>query len=133
MTVTETFKWMAEHWETLSAIVIALLTTYRAYQEKLSGIEALKLVINVFKDEGKKDGELPLHAEKTIEKVILVAHQLETPTKAVEAVKTAVSDVNESAKDDTKIGSYKGKPIYLGSVLSIADKVRTLWGVFHGK
>ena len=143
--LTSVLNWIILNKETLVALMSALFVLYRAWQEKKTGAGALQLVINVLKDEAKAtdnqgpDGKfIPLDTIKIANKLQAVAETVNASPAATAKVTQAISAVNQAASGhedagDIKVGSYKGKPIYLGKTVGAVANVRAIWNVIRGK
>ena len=113
-------KIILENWE-LAVLVIGF--AYHVYKLRKQGkttLEALQLAFNVLKDEAKMvDGKF---SKDTVKKLEEVAETIDTSKKAVTQVKQAM----QGAEIDIKLGSYRGKPIFLSEALGIGAAIRRL-------
>ena len=97
----------------LIAVLTAIWHFYKARQSGATAAESLLLVINTLKDESKlTDGAF---SEDAFKKVEDVAETVGANTKAVEKAKEALN----GRELDAKIGSYRGKPIYISDALKV--------------
>lgn len=89
-----------------------------------SAAQALLIAINTLKDEHKlSDGQF---TRATIEKAEKVAEAIGANDVAVEQVKTAL----KGQEVDLRLGSYKGKPIYLSDALGAGGLIKNLKKIF---
>ena len=100
------------------AALTAIISLYRNYKAGKSAAEALTVIVNVLKDENKMlNGKF---SPETVQKAEEVAKAISADDVAVEQVK----QVLKGREIDAKVGSYKGKPIYLSDVLSVGGLLR---------
>lgn len=95
------------------AVVTAIIHFYKARKAGATAAEATLLIINTLKDESKLTGGL--FSQDTLKKVDEVAQTVGANTKAVEQAKEAL----KGQQLDIKVGSYRGKPIYISDALKI--------------
>lgn len=118
--VKQVFDFTVSNWE---LIVLVLGVVFHVYKQKKLGkstSESLILAFNVLKDEAKMvDGKFSDDAIKKLEEVSEV---IGTSKESVEKVKTAM----RGAEVDIKLGSYRGKPIYLSEALGLGAIIRKL-------
>lgn len=125
-------KFIETHPELFVTVLLALVQLVR---ERMKAKEAILLIMNALKDEAKLEGDNQF-SEKTIEKIDKVAEYMNAGKEAVEHVKEVVNDVNR--KKGIKIGSIKGKPIYLEDVAqaapiggALANSLKVIRGIFR--
>ena len=125
-------KFIETHPELFVTVLLALVQLVR---ERMKAKEAILLIMNALKDEAKLEGDNQF-SEKTIEKIDKVAEYMNAGKEAVEHVKEVVNDVNR--KKGIKIGSVKGKPIYLEDVAqaapiggALANSLKVIRGIFR--
>ncbi len=128
--------WAVAHPQEAASYLVVLLTIYQAVRERMHLREAILLVASVLKDEAKMPGGAFTPA--TVAKVEQVAEVVGAGQTAVAEVKKAIADVNAAAAaspgapvNDIKIGSYKGKPVYLGQVTAIGSRLGAALGVLR--
>ena len=113
-------KIILENWELVALIIGFVYHVYKLRKQGKTTLEALQLALNVLKDETKMiDGKF---SENTVKKLEEVAETIDTSKKAVTQVKQAM----QGAEIDVKLGTYKGKPIYLSEALGIGAAIRRL-------
>jgi len=119
---------IVENKETLASVIVAIFTLVQAIKAKLQAREALMLVVNTLKDEDKLTPAGQFKAE-TIDKIEKVATIAKVSTGAVESVKQVINDVNRGG---LKLGSYKGKPVYLEDVGRVGSQLGAALQVLRG-
>lgn len=143
MTMIDALKtaldWAVTHPQEAASYLVVLLTIYQAVRERMRLREAILLVASVLKDESKMPGGAFTPA--TIAKVEQVAEVVGAGATAVAEVKQAIADVNAASAasssspgapvSDIRIGSYKGKPVYLGQVTAIGSRLGAALGVLR--
>ena len=113
-------KLILENWELIALVLGFLWHVYKLRKQGKTTLEALQLAFNVLKDEAKMvDGRF---SENTVKKLEEVAETIDTSKQAVTQVKQAM----QGAEIDVKLGTYKGKPIYLSEALGIGAAIRRL-------
>ncbi|MDD5486813.1 MAG: hypothetical protein PHW65_04600 [Dehalococcoidales bacterium] len=101
----------------LIAALTAIVSFYRSYKAGKSASEALLIVINALKDEEKMvDGAF---SKQTLQKIEDFATTIQADDKAVKQAKQAL----QGRELDVKIGSFKGKPIFLSDALKLGGLV----------
>ena len=105
-------------------ILTAAISFYLSRKAGKSNAEALIVAINTLKDEAKmEDGKF---SPETIKKAEQFATTIGADDKAIEQVRQAL----QGKEFDVKLGSYKGKPIYLSKTLGVASLIRNLRKLF---
>lgn len=113
-------KLILENWELIALVLGFLWHVYKLQKQGKTTLEALQLAFNVLKDEAKMiDGKF---SENTVKKLEEVAETIDTSKQAVTQVKRAM----QGAEIDVKLGSYRGKPIFLSEALGIGAIIRKL-------
>lgn len=106
------------------AAITAILHFYGARKAGATAAESLLLVINTLKDESKlADGAF---SEDALRKVEEVAETVGANTQAVEQAKEAL----KGRELDAKIGSYRGKPIYISDALKVGGIAQGIKNLF---
>ena len=106
------------------AVLTAIISVYKNYKQGKSAGEIITILVNVLKDENKMVGGK--FSPEALKKAEEVAITIGANDVAVEEAKKALKG-NEI---DVKIGSYKGKPIYLSDAIgagSIMKKIRKIF------
>ena len=105
-------------------VLTVVLSFYRSRKQGKTVAEALIVVINTLKDETKMvDGQF---SPETIKKAEQFATTIGADDAAMEQVKSAL----KGREFDAKLGSYKGKPVYLSEVLGFASIFKNLKKMF---
>ena len=113
-------KIILENWELVALIIGFVYHVYKLRKQGKTTLEALQLAFNELKDETKMvEGKFSQEAVKKLEEV---AERIDTSKQAVTQVKQAM----QGAEIDVKLGTYKGKPIYLSEALGIGAAIRRL-------
>lgn len=113
-------KLILENWELIALVLGFLWHVYKLRKQGKTTLEALQLAFNVLKDEAKMvDGKF---SENTVKKLEEVAETIDASKKSVKDVKKAM----QGAEIDVKLGSYRGKPIFLSEALGIGAAIRRL-------
>jgi hypothetical protein len=106
------------------AVLTAIISVYRSYKQGKTAGEVITVLVNVLKDEAKMiDGKF---SAETLEKAEEVARTISANDAAVEQAKAAL----KGKELDVKIGSYKGKPIYLSDAIGAGGLLRKIKKVF---
>lgn len=113
---------LVENKETIIELVAILFVIAHAVKQKMSFRQTIALVINTLKDEEKMDGDQ--FTPETKVKLEEIAKEIGANSKALEEAKRGL----DSTHSGTKIGSHKGKPIYLEDVLK---KVSLIGGLIN--
>lgn len=111
----------------LGYIIAFLSFVWHFFQSRKAGknaAQSLLIAINTLKDENKLANGRFTHA--TIEKAEKVAEAIGANDVAFEQVKTAL----KGQEVDVKLGSYKGKPIYLSDALGAGGLIKNLKKIF---
>lgn len=95
------------------AVITAILHFYKARKAGATAAEATLLIVNTLKDESKLTGGV--FSKDTLKKVEDVASAVGANTQAVEQAKEAL----RGQQLDVKVGSYRGKPIYISDALKV--------------
>ena len=106
------------------AVLTAIWHFYKARQSGATAAESLLLVINTLKDESKLTGGA--FSEDALKKVEDVASAVGANTQAVEQAKEAL----KGRELDARIGSYRGKPIYLSDALKVGGVAQGIKNLF---
>lgn len=106
------------------AALTAAISLYKSHKAGQTLAQSLIVLANTLKDESKMvGGQFTL---KTVEKAEEVAREIGANDVAVEQVKQAL----RGKELDLKLGSWKGKPVYLSDALKlggIAEGLRKLF------
>lgn len=109
----------------LVAVLTALISLYRSHKAGQTLAQSLVVMANTLKDETKmSDG---MFSTATIQKAKEVATTIGANDVAVEEVKKAL----QGKELDVKIGSLKGKPIYLSDAIGIGSVVQGFGRLFR--
>lgn len=109
----------------LVAVLTAAISLYKSHKAGKTFAEAITVLVNTLKDEGKMvEGQFS-HA--TIEKAKVFATTIGANDAAVEQVKSAL----QGKELDIKLGSLKGKPVYLSDALSIGGIIQGFGKLFR--
>ena len=106
------------------AVLTAILHFYKARKAGATAAEATLLIVNTLKDESKLTGGA--FSQDTLKKVEDVASAVGANTQAVEQAKEAL----KGRELDAKIGSYRGKPIYLSDALKVGGVAQGIKNLF---
>lgn len=102
----------------LVAILTAAVSLYKSHKAGKSFAEAMTVLVNTLKDENKMvDGKF---SSATIEKAEALATTIGANDVAVEQVKSAL----KGKELDIKLGSLKGKPVYLSDALQVGGIIQ---------
>lgn len=108
----------------LVAVLTAAISLYRSHKAGQTLAQSLVIMANTLKDEAKMpDG---MFSTATIQKAKEVATTIGANDVAVEEVKKAL----QGKELDVKIGSLKGKPIYLSDAIGIGSVVQGFGKLF---
>jgi len=118
-----------ENFITISGWIVAALTgirlVYNGYQAGKSVAEIATILVNTLKDEGKMiDGQF---SPATLQKAQEVANTISADSVAVEQVK----QVLKGRETDIKLGSYKGKPVYLSDAIGFSSIAQGIFRIFR--
>ena len=102
------------------AALTALISLYKSHKAGKTLAETAMILINTLKDESKMVGGQFTTA--TVDKAKAVAEKISADSVAVETAKNALI----GKETDIKLGSYKGKPIYLSRILSLGAGVKNI-------
>ena len=106
------------------AALTALISIYKAYKQGKNAGEIITILVNTLKDESKMTGGK--FSPEAVKKAEEVAITIGANNKAVEEAKKALG----GAEIDVKIGSYKGKPIYLSEAIGAGAIIKKLKKIF---
>lgn len=109
----------------LITILTILVSLYRARKAGQTMAQALIIAVNTLKDEDKMTATGQFTPE-TIKKAQDFATSVGADDAAIEKVKVAL----QGREIDLKVGTYKGKPIYLSEALGIAGLLRNIKKLF---
>lgn len=113
----------------LFALTVTLLVTLaQAVKAKMQTREAIVLLLNVLKDEEKLTPQGQFKAA-TIAKIDQVAEIAKVGGTAVDEVKRTIADVNRGG---LKVGSHKGKPVYLEDVSRVGSQLGAALSLLRG-
>lgn len=102
----------------LVAILTAAVSLYKSHKAGKSFAEAMTVLVNTLKDENKMvDGKF---SSATLEKAEALANTIGANDVAVEQVKSAL----KGKELDIKLGSLKGKPVYLSDALQVGGIIQ---------
>jgi len=109
----------------LVAILTAAISLYKSHKAGQTLAQSLIVLANTLKDESKMvGGQFTL---KTVEKAEEVAREIGANDVAVEQVKQAL----KGKELDMKLGSWKGKPVYLSDALQIGGIIQGFSKLFR--
>ena len=107
------------------AILTAAISLYKSHKAGQTLAQSLIVLANTLKDESKMvGGQFTL---KTVEKAEEVAREIGANDVAVEQVKQAL----KGKELDMKLGSWKGKPVYLSDALQIGGIIQGFSKLFR--
>lgn len=112
--------------ELLSIGITVLLAIIEIVRERMKSKDALMLLLNSLKDENKMQGNK--FSDALIDKLYQVAEVQKVGKDALEEVKQTI----EKPRDGLRIGSYRGKPIYVQDVGVVARWVSALYSSVKG-
>ena len=113
-------KLILENWELIALVLGFLWHVYKLRKQGKTTLEALQLAFNVLKDEAKMvDGRF---SPDTLKKLEEAAEVIEASQESAQAVKRAM----QGAEVDIKLGSFRGKPVFLSNALGLGAIVRSL-------
>ena len=102
----------------LVAVLTAAISLYKSHKAGKTFAEAMTVLVNTLKDESKMiDGKF---TSATLEKAEVFATTIGANDQAVEQVRGAL----KGKELDVKLGSLKGKPVYLSDVLQVGGIVQ---------
>ena len=128
----EIFDFLKENPEVAAMLVSLVVAIIQAVRERMKAKDAILLLLNTLKDEGKQE-QGKQFTTATIKKLEEVAEYTDATKDTIEHVKETISEVNR--EKGIKIGSYKGKPIYLRDAAQVAPVGKALGaalGVLRG-
>lgn len=102
------------------AALTAAMHVYLAHRQGKTVAETLIILANTLKDESKMPGGT--FSPETIKKAEEFATTIQADDKAIEQVKEVLS----GRELDLKLGSFKGKPIYLSDALKLGGLASAL-------
>ena len=109
----------------LVAVLTALISLYKSHRAGKTFAEAMTVLVNTLKDENKMvGGQFTL---TTVAKAEEVARQIGANDQAIEQVKEAL----KGRQIDVKLGSWKGKPIYLSDALKVGGIIQGFSKLFR--
>ncbi len=108
----------------LVAILTAAISLYKSHKAGKTLAQALVVMANTLKDESKM--QAGQFGRETIVKAEAFATTIGANDQAVEEVKKALN----GKELDIKLGSYKGKPVYLSDALGIGSVIQGFRGLF---
>ena len=109
----------------LVAVMTALISLYKSHRAGKTFAEAMTVLVNTLKDENKMvDGKF---SSATLEKAEVFATTIGANDAAVEQVKGAL----KGKELDIKLGSLKGKPVYLSDALQIGGIIQGFGKLFR--
>lgn len=109
----------------LVAVLTAAISLYKSHKAGKGFAEAMTVIVNTLKDESKMiDGKF---SSATLEKAENFATTIGANDVAVEQVKSAL----KGKELDIKLGSLKGKPVYLSDALRVGGILQGLGGLFR--
>lgn len=107
------------------AALTAAISLYKSHKAGQTLAQSLIVLANTLKDESKMvGGQFTL---KTVEKAEEVAREIGANDVAVEQVKQAL----RGKELDLKLGSWKGKPVYLSDALQIGGIIQGFSKLFR--
>ena len=107
------------------AALTAAISLYKSHKAGQTLAQSLIVLANTLKDESKMvGGQFTL---KTVEKAEEVAREIGANDVAVEQVKQAL----KGKELDMKLGSWKGKPVYLSDALQIGGIIQGFSKLFR--
>ena len=110
----------AANWELIALLIGFCYHVYKQRKAGKSSIEAITLALNVLKDEAKM-----VNGKFSGETLAKLAEVKEAIGASKESAKT-VDKALQGAEVDIKLGSYRGKPIYLSKALGLATLANKL-------
>lgn len=109
----------------LVAVLTAMISLYKSHRAGKTFAEAMTVLVNTLKDENKMvDGKF---SSATLEKAEVFATTIGANDVAVEQVKSAL----KGKELDIKLGSLKGKPVYLSDALQIGGIIQGFGKLFR--
>lgn len=109
----------------LVAVLTAIISMYRSYKAGKGFAEITTILVTTLKDEGKMiDGQF---SPATLQKAQEVANTISADSIAVEQVKSVL----RGRESDIKLGSYKGKPVYLSDAIGFSSIARGIFKIFR--
>ena len=122
-------SFISNHYEVAIMAVIMVFQYVRAVKAGKTGKQALLIAINTLKDEKKMEdsGDVKnvIFKPETIIKAKHVANEMDAGIAAFEQVEDLLIKANN--KKGLKIGSHKGKPIYLEDAIGIFGMLKTIF------
>lgn len=118
--------------DTVVLIVSLIVAAMQAVRERMKASDAILLMLNTLKDESKMGKEHQTSEELT-KKLEAVAKVTDVTKDTLAHVKSVIKDTNR--RKGIKIGSYKGKPIYLrdaAQLTPIGGALSNALGVLRG-
>ena len=107
------------------AALTAAVSLYKSHKAGKTFAEAMTVLVNTLKDENKMiDGKF---SGATLEKAEVFATTIGANDQAVEQVKSVL----RGKELDVKVGSLKGKPVYLSDVLQVGGIIQGFSKLFR--
>lgn len=130
-----------EHKESIAYVLFYVfsigMVLASAVRQKLNFSEAMILLVNTLKDETKMESDGKAFSQATVTKIDQVAQATKAGATAISEAKAVITTVNTrdittANPGDLKIGSYKGKPVFLSDATAIGSKLAAALGVLRG-
>lgn len=109
----------------LVAILTAIISMYRSYKAGKGFAEIATILVNTLKDENKMVGGK--FSTATLDKAQEVANTISADTVAMEQVKVVL----QGRSTDIKLGSFRGKPVYLSDALGFGSMAQGIIRIFR--
>lgn len=119
---TKALNFLNENKSEIALVISVLSAVIYATRQKMKFKDAILLILNTLKDEDKMNSSGTEFTKDAIIKLEEIADKAGTVSAALDTAKKEIEDINR--KKGIKIGSYKGKPIYLRDAVG-------LLGMFH--
>ena len=130
--MNEFFNFIKDNPKVLMLVVTLIITAIQAIKEHKGKGDIALLLLNTLKDESKMEGG-NIFSDETIAKIDKVAKLTDSSVATVEKVKQTINDANRQS--GIKIGSLKGKPIFLRDAAQfspIGSSLTAALGVLRG-
>ena len=124
--MTEVLNFITDNQQSIATLVTLILAIVKIIRDKVEAKNALMLLLNSLKNENQMAGNQ--FTKELLEKVQSVA---EIQKVSQDTLKEVVETI-EKPRDGLKIGSYKGKAIYVQDVGVVSTAISTVYNAVKG-
>lgn len=110
------------NWDSIALFIFAIGVLLKARRDGKSWKNALIIAVNTLKDEDKMEGGGTIISQDAIDKARNVANEMDAGLAAIKKVEEIINNAN--TQKGIKLGSLKGKPIYLEDAVGIWSLLR---------